>query len=94
MISYNFMDHVNLNPHDPLISYYKSEYKQDWMLAYSDFIESSRKEKRRKFLLFFKKMIHGFVHPKQTAIEEHLAQGKTHHDVDILQRNMMQKSVI
>ena len=94
MNTYNFMDQINLNNYDPLISYYKNEYKQDWMVAYTDFIESSRKKRNKKYSQFFRKMMHGILHPKQKAVEDQLAQCKTHHEVDILQRNMMQKSVI
>ena len=94
MNAYNYMDHININRHDPLISYYKSEYKGDWIVAYSNFIESKKKERNAIFFGAFKKIIHGILHPREKAVEDQLALSKTHHDVDILQRNMMQKSVI
>ena len=60
MNAYNYMDHININRHDPLISYYKSEYKGDWIVAYSNFIESKKKKETQFSLGLLRKLFMEF----------------------------------
>lgn len=85
-----YISFTGFSDNHPVLEYFKSEYKKDWEYQYLNFIDQKKSERKGIIKRIFN-IIGSFttaISPNEKmALENRLAQCKTIHEVEEVQRN-------